>query len=365
MLSLEVETPIGDLAMNLALEVERGGRLAIVGPSGAGKTTVLRIIAGLFRPERGRVVCGGETWLDTARNLDLAPERRPCSYVFQDYALFEHMSVLANVTYGLRKIGRKERAGVARGWLEQLGIGHLADRYPGRLSGGERQRVALARALAPGPDLLLLDEPLSALDRQTRFGATRAMRSMIEDAGVTSVMVTHDFSDAALLADRAAVIDAGRIVQIGPVEELAAAPGSAFVADLTGAAVLRGEALADGGDLTRVRLAEGLEVFSTDAVEPGHAVVTFYPWEVSLYGVDDDAPAAGSALNRVKGRIETITRVGNRARVGIDVGQPLIAEITGGSVDRLHFEPGSEVVAVWKASSTRVIGQPPCDIHAT
>jgi len=215
----------------------------VVGPSGAGKSSLLRAVAGLLRPRAGRIDCGGETWLATDAGIDLAPERRRCGYVFQDYALFGHLSAWRNVAYGLDRLPRSQRRARSLELLDRFGIAALADARPTTLSGGERQRLALARALAPRPHALLLDEPLAALDATTRAGALRELARLIPAAGVPTLLVTHDFAEASTLADEVAVVERGRILQRGAAADLAAAPASAFVADLTGSTVITDAAI--------------------------------------------------------------------------------------------------------------------------
>jgi molybdate transport system ATP-binding protein len=336
------------LALDVELEVADGECLALVGPSGAGKTSVLRAVAGLLRPERGVVRCGDEVWLDTAARVSLPPERRACGYLFQEYALFPHLSAWRNVAYGLaRGPGRRERS---LELLARFGLHARADARPGELSGGERQRVALARALAPEPKALLLDEPLSALDTRTRGRASRELAAALRDAAVPVLLVTHDFGEAALLGDRVAVLDEGRIVQEGTARSLAAGPASAFVADLTGAVVLTGDARPGPGGLTLVRLDgdDGGEVASTDPGS-GPVAVSVHPWEIAL------GPATGSAQNRIEGVVASITHVGNRVRVGVEAGQPLVAEVTEPALHELDLKPGARVTASWKASATRLL----------
>jgi molybdate transport system ATP-binding protein len=266
-LRCEARTRLGDFALDLAAEVGAGECLALAGPSGAGKSTVLRVVAGLVRPDDGAVRCGDEVWLDTARGVNLAPERRRCGYVFQDYALFEHLTAWQNVAYGLRHVARGERRAQAEALLERFGLQDRATARPATLSGGERQRVAVARALAPEPSALLLDEPLSALDSRTRASAARQLAAVLRDAAVPALLVTHDFAEAAVLGDRVAVMDRGRIVQCDVPDRLAAAPGSAFVADFTGAVVLSGVARAGDDGLTVVALEGGGTIVSTDRAE--------------------------------------------------------------------------------------------------
>ena len=235
-------------------------------PVGRGQDLGAARRGGLVRPDRGRVACGDEVWLETARGIDVAPEHRRCGYVFQEYALFAHLRVWQNVAYPLRGLDRGERRRRAMELLDRFGVAHLADERPRTLSGGERQRVAVARALARRPAALLLDEPLSALDTRSRAAGGRELAAVLADTGVPALLVTHDFTEAALLGDRVGVIDGGRVIQEGTAAELAASPASAFVADFTGAVVLTGTAHRAGDGLTHVALDGGGTVFST---EPG------------------------------------------------------------------------------------------------
>jgi molybdate transport system ATP-binding protein len=352
MLSLALETRVGAVDLALALEVPDGDCLALAGPSGAGKTSVLRAVAGLLAPARGRVACGGEAWLDTDARIDVAPERRRCGYVFQDYALFGHLSAWRNVAYGLRDVPRSRRRAEALALLERFGVEGLADERPARLSGGERQRVALARALAARPRVLLLDEPLAALDARSAASAGRELAILLRELQVPAILVTHDFAEAALLGDAVAVLDAGRIVQRGSAAELASGPPSAFVADPKGSVVLRGHARRDAEGLTRVALDGGGEVVAL-APAVGEVAVSVHPWEISLEPVGS-APT-GSARNRLEVEVLSVTEIGNRVRVGLAAPQPLAAELTGASATRLALRPGARAVASWKAAATRVL----------
>ncbi len=247
---------------------------------------------------------------------------------------------------------RRERRERAHELLERFGLGELADARPRTLSGGERQRVALARVLARDPGVLLLDEPLSALDARTRAAAARELAAVLREVDAPALLVTHDFGEAALLGDRVGVIDAGRIVQEGTPSELAAAPRSAFVADFTGAVVLTGVASAGPDGLTHVELDGGGEVSSTDGGE-GAVAVSVYPWEIAIEPADESPH--GSAQNRVAAEIVTITTVGNRVRLGLAGPQPLAAEITAASAERLALSTGTRVTASWKAAATRLV----------
>jgi len=352
LLRVEAHTRLGDFDLALDVEVGAGACLALAGPSGAGKTTTLRVAAGLIRPDRGNVTCGDEVWLDTERGVNLPPERRRCGYVFQDYALFGHLRAWQNVAYPLRGIPRAQRRRTAHELLERFGLASRADAHPRTLSGGERQRVALARALAREPRALLLDEPLSALDTRTRTSAGRELAAILREAAVPTLLVTHDFAEAALFGDEVGVIDGGRVVQRGTPSELAMAPASAFVADFTGAVVLIGEARPGPDGLTVVNLdAAEATVLSTDQGH-GRVAVSVFPWEIALLPAGSDP--VGSAQNRLAAEVVSVTVVGNRVRVGLDAGQPITAEVTQAGVEGLALAPGVKVAASWKAAATRL-----------
>jgi molybdate transport system ATP-binding protein len=321
------------------LEVKRGQVVAIVGPSGAGKTTTLRAVAGLVAPDEGRVEANGTVWFDRERGIDLPPERRSVGLVFQDYLLFPHMTVAENVAFGGR-----ERAFPT---LERLGISELADARPRELSGGERQRVAIARALARDPAVLLLDEPLAALDVRTRVGVRGELHALLRDLGLPTLVVTHDFEDAASLADRIVVVDRGRVVQAVTAQELIAHPEGRFVAEFAGANLLPGRARRIEHGLTEVTLDDGTRLVSADPGE-GAVGLAVYPWEVT---VARSLPA-DSTRNHVRGRISSLVPVGNRVRVQVG---PLTAEITSAAVQELALQPGDTVVASFKATGTRLV----------
>ncbi len=327
-----------DLELTLAVGDET---LALVGPSGAGKSTFLRAVAGLERPHRGRVALDGEAWLDTERDVDLPPERRSVGLVFQEYALFPHLSVRRNVAFGGASPTEVDEL------LERFGIAQLAAARPDAISGGERQRVALARALARRPRVLLLDEPLSALDAHTR-GAVRAeLRELLAGLGLPVVLVTHDFEDAATLADRVGVLVGGSLLQLGTPAELVAAPVDPFVARFTGANLVRGTSTGPSGGLTEVVLDVGGTMWSTDAVR-GRVAIAVHPWEISLSRTAPD----DSAVNHLRAPIASITSLGNRARVAVG---PLVAEVTATSVERLGLREGDVVVASFKATAARLV----------
>jgi molybdate transport system ATP-binding protein len=354
MLSATVTVELREFDLDLELEVAAGECIALVGPSGAGKSTALRAIAGLVSPARGRVADGGEVWFDREAGVDLAPERRSCGYLFQSYALFPHLSAWRNVAFGLTDTPRTERRVQAVRALASFGVDSLADAPPAELSGGERQRVALARALAREPDVLLLDEPLAALDSRTAASAARELAAVVTRPTGPTVIVTHDFAEAALLADRVGVVDRGRIVQLGSPAELSARPASAFVADFTGAAVLFGVAHPAASGTTVVELDGGGRVASTESAA-GEVGVAIYPWEVAIEPAG--TAAHGSALNRLEAEVTSVTEVGSRVRVGLLASQPLTAEVTAESVARLGLRPGARAVATWKATATRLVSR--------
>jgi ABC-type sulfate/molybdate transport systems ATPase subunit len=339
-LQADFTLPLRAFALELTLDVSR--TVALVGPSGAGKTSVLRVVAGLVQPRRGRVLLDGEEWLDTARGVSLPPERRRVGLVFQDYALFPHLGVRANVAFGAR--GRPVDA-----LLERFHIGHLSSTHPRELSGGERQRVALARALARDPAVLLLDEPLAALDAHTKAEVRHELAELLRELALPTLLVTHDYEDAAALADEVGVIVEGRLRQLGPPAELVARPRDAFVASFTGANLLRGRARRGAGALTAIRLESGEDLYSADEAD-GAVGVVVYPWEVSV--ARTHAPDADSALNVICGHVGSLVEVANRVRVRVG---PVTAEVTAASAERLELADGGVAYATFKATGTRLV----------
>jgi ABC-type sulfate/molybdate transport systems ATPase subunit len=305
-------------SFSLALKLAVGDEVvALVGPSGAGKTTVLRAVAGLHRPDRGRIACGAEVWFD--RRVDLAPERRSVGYVPQHHALFPHLTVRENVAFS------GADAATVDSLLGRLDIADLATERPARLSGGERQRVALARALARQPKVLLLDEPLAALDAHTRRVVRDELATELRTFGIPTLLVTHDFSDAAALADRVAVIVDGSLRQLATPAELLTAPADRFVVALTGGSVVRG-AQHDG----RVELDAG-----------GELEVAVYPWDIEV------RPGTGPA-GALTGTVAATTIEAGRLRVRVDdwIGEAESVEglepgcLAHGIVARLHLLRG-------------------------
>jgi molybdate transport system ATP-binding protein len=222
----------GPIALDLELAVGRGELLALVGPSGSGKTTTLRSIAGLYRPVHGRIACHGSVWFDTAAGLFVPPRQRRIGLVFQSYALFPHLTAIENVTEALRDMPAQTRHDEARTLLARMHLQGMEDRRPAQLSGGQQQRVAVARALARRPDVLLLDEPFSAVDRVTRRRLRRELGEIRRDLSMPVILVTHDLDDVTRLADQVCVMNHGKILQRGTVDEVMRQPANAAIAEL-------------------------------------------------------------------------------------------------------------------------------------
>jgi ABC-type sulfate/molybdate transport systems ATPase subunit len=340
-LDLDFDLPLPPFTVSAALSVG-AETVALVGPSGAGKTTVLRAIAGLARPARGHIRLDDRAWFDAEAGVSLAPEERSVGLVFQDYALFPHLTVRKNVAFG----ARSDPARVDE-LLERLQISRLADERPGTLSGGERQRVALARALARRPQVLLLDEPLSALDAHTRAEIKVQLRELLDELALPTIFISHDFRDAVALADRAAVIVAGTIRQVGSVESLARTPTDAFVAALTGNNVLR--AIASPGESgSTLTLADGQQLqVPTRTAGPVGAVIA--PGDVEVL---PEPPSDAHPANALHGKVASLTRLGKRveARVG-----PVDLECPSDDAASLLLEPGGNAWIRLPAESITVV----------
>jgi len=328
----------------------------LFGPSGSGKTTLLRALAGLDRPESGSIAYGGSVWFDHARGVELPPQDRHVGLLFQDYALFPHLSVASNVGYGLHRLARGDREARVSEMAERFGITSLLARRPAELSSGQRQRVALARAMAPRPGLLLLDEPLSALDAPAREGLRAELRRMLEAAAVPAILVTHDRVEALALGDRLAVLLDGSIRQFGPVHEVFSTPVDADVARVVGTENVFPSRLVRREDGLVVLHAAGSPGAELVAVDPGGVEEEVYACiraeEVVLE--PQEGPET-SAQNRLAGVVARRQEEGPLVRITVDCGVPLIALVTRGSARRLDLGPGCPVVALVKAQSVRVV----------
>ena len=346
-LKAEISLQRDAFMLDIALAAGGGETLGLLGPNGSGKSTTLRCLAGLEDPTRGVVDISGTVVEDTARGIDLPPEARSVGYVFQDYLLFPHMTVLDNVAFGPRSRGASRRAAqtAARDWLARLEIVDLADRKPRQLSGGQAQRVALARALVTAPDLLLLDEPLAALDAGTRSLVRSLLRRHLADFTGTVVLVTHDPMDAMVLADRVVVLEEGRVVQTGSPGEIARRPASAYVAQLVGVNMLRGEATAgtvslDGGGSIRI----------ADQAIAGPVIVALRPEAISVHRHHPE----GSARNVWEATVTGLEARGDLVRVETDGPPSVTAVITPAAVSELGLHEGARVWLSAKATELDV-----------
>lgn len=339
--------------LDLTVDLETTPVTVVFGPSGAGKTTLLRCVAGLDRPEPGsHIALDGEVWDDGARHLPA--RRRNVGFLFQDHALFPHLDVDANVAYGLHRVPRGERAALTRAALRTAGAEHLSGRPTRHLSGGEAQRVALARAIAPSPRLLLLDEPLAALDAPTRGRLRAELRRLLRNAGIPALVVTHDRAEALALGDLLAVVVAGRLAQLGPVHEVFSRPATPAVAAVVETeTVVPGVVTGDDGGLARVRVGDA-SLLALPGPAAGSAVLVCVRAEEVALETAVDQPR-GSARNRLPAVVTALAPAGPLLRVDLDAGFPLAAYITRPAREDLGLAPGNRVVAVVKAPAIHLI----------
>lgn len=361
MLTIQTAKTRSGFSLDVEIEQEEGRTLVVVGESGAGKSTLLRLLAGLERPDRGVIALGDETWFDDrgAAGRWVPPWERPVGYLGQDYALFPHLTVRGNVGFGLDARGWGRRAVRERvaAVLARLAISDLADRKPREISGGQQQRTALARAIAPRPRLLLLDEPLSALDQRTRQEVRGELKAVIGEAGCTTVYVTHAPVEALLFGDRIAVLEEGGLTQTGDRDDLLRRPRSAYVASLLGVNLFRGTVVQDPGaaaGLVRIRTPEG-SLLVPDTGIRGEAYVSVNPRDVTLYLT----PPVGSAQNIFHGEVAEVVPQppdGERVRVVLRTRPPLVTEVTRAAAAALNLKAGAWIHAGFKATGTSVYG---------
>ncbi|MGX1544815.1 ABC transporter ATP-binding protein [Streptomyces adustus] len=329
----------GTFRLDVALTAAPGDVVALLGPNGAGKTTALRVLAGLVPP------CGGHLRLDGVPLDGTPPESRPVGVVFQDYLLFPHLTALDNVAFGPRCQGssKAQARALAAQWLDRMGLADHADAKPRRLSGGQAQRVALARALATRPRLLLLDEPLAALDARTRLEVRGRLRRHLAEFEAVAVLVTHDPLDAMVLADRLVVVEDGRVVQEGAPTDIARHPRTDYIAQLVGLNLYRGRS-----DGHTVRLDAGPAVTTTEALS-GEVFVAFPPNAVTLYR---DRPTGSSARNLWRCEVVGLETHGDRIRADLAGELPIAADLTTVAAAELDLHPGASVWATVKATQT-------------
>jgi molybdate transport system ATP-binding protein len=337
MLDADIQLRLSRLNLDTAFTVASGEVLALLGPNGSGKSTVLRALMGLLPLAGGRIVLDGTVLEDPAQRIKIPPERRPIGLMFQDYLLFPHLSAVENVAFGLRAHGIDKKAAreKASETMARLGLDGLAEAKPGSMSGGQQQRVAMARALVTDPKLLLLDEPLAALDVSTKTDVRRLLREVLGQSNAANVLVTHDLLDAVALGDRMVVIQDGAIVQTGTPAEVTARPRSRYVADLVGVNLLRGTAHGtmlevDGG---------GRLICAEPATGPVLAVIA--PAGVS---VSRERPER-EEHNIWPGQISAVDLMGDRVRVRIDGTPAITGEVPPAAVDELKLDDGGELWA--------------------
>lgn len=353
MLFAECAARVGELVLDVALRIEQPGMLVLVGANGAGKTTLLNLLAGVRQPDRGRIVLDDTVYFDSNRGIFVPPHARSVGYVFQEYALFPHLSVFDNVSFGLRAQGqrRTELRAQVMPVLEQLGVAGAATAAVTQLSGGQRQRVALARALVLHPRLLLLDEPLAALDPETRRTLRIELRQLLTTLSCFTVVVTHSPLDALVFGDRIAVMETGRIAQIGSRHDLLQQPRSPAVAELMGVNFFQGPVVRRGsGGIAEVEI-DGGRVRIVNAASDD-VLIALAPQDITLHL----EPPTGTAQNVFRGPIVQLVPeppFGERVRVLLATTPALVAEVTAHAVATLGLREGLQVYASFKATAAR------------
>ena len=341
-LQARIGRTLGRFRLDVDFSTKSGETVAVLGPNGSGKSTVFRCLAGLLPIDEGRIELDHEVLDEPATDTFVVPERRPVAVVFQDYLLFPNLTALENVAFGLRARGvsKIEARTDAHAWLERVGLADHAGHRPRALSGGQAQRVALARALATQPRLLLLDEPLAALDVGTRGDVRRDLRRHLATFDGVRLLVTHDPVDAYALADRVIILEAGQVVQTGTLADVSAQPRSRYIADLVGVNLLAGTG-SDGVITTPT----GGRIVPAEAVR-GEAFVLIEPHAVALY----PSPPEGSPRNVWDMTVADVDLQAERVRVRLTGQIPLVAEITPAALDDLALQPGDRVWATVKAT---------------
>lgn len=348
------------IAAHFELPVEPPQTLILFGPSGSGKTTILRCLAGLERPDRGAIHFAEDCWCDTTRGVCVAPQRRAIGYLAQDYALFPHLSVSQNIAYGLDARGPERTTRVAE-LLDAFRLHDLEDRKPAALSGGQQQRVGLARAVARRPKLLLLDEPLSALDAPVRAALQAELRRLLRHLRIPAVVVTHDWAEALALGDEMVVMSHGRVVQQGSPQQVFVRPVNQEVAHVVGVeTVVPGRVVAESEGLVTVQVqgqgaapdaAQRLTAVATESVGTG-VFVCIRAEDVTIH---PHGPGVTSARNHMAGLVAQVQSAGAMARVVVDCGFPLVAMVTRSALIELGLQVGSPVRASIKAGAVHLV----------
>jgi molybdate transport system ATP-binding protein len=347
-LVVDAEVRRGSFTLAVSLTAAPGRVLGLLGPNGAGKSTLLGAVAGLTPVSAGQIMLAGQVMDDAETGTFVEPSQRPVGFVFQDYRLFPYLTVAENVAFSPRARGQGRRAAraAASHWLDRLGLADLAGRKPDQLSGGQAQRVALARALAGQPTLLLLDEPLSALDAGTRLDVQAELKRHLADFTGPCLLVTHDPLEALVLADQLIVLEGGRIVQEGTPARIARQPATDYVAKLVGLNLYAGRA-----DGSQVKLAGGGDFVIADHHARGDVLVAVRP---SAVVVSTERPQHGSARNTWPARINGLTLLADRVRLDLE-GQPsALVDITPAAVAELSLQPGSQVWLSTKATDLEI-----------
>lgn len=384
MLTVRLNTHLQAFHLALDFTADQGKTTLLLGESGAGKSTVLRLLAGLLHPQQGQIIYDGRVYFDSERHINIPPQERPFGYVFQDYALFPHLNVWENISFGLhaQHLSRtliRQRVGEV---LELVQLSGYERRKPAQLSGGQQQRVAIARSLALKPQLLLLDEPLSALDVQTRRSVRQELRQILHEVGITTIMVTHQYLEALLFGDQILVLDRGKILQAGAQADLVQYPRSSYVAELIGMNFFQGTILdctsdqictiqlhQQAGKLEISATLEGLSEQPEITIIGKDAYIVVHPRNITLH---QDHPE-GSARNLIEGKIIQLLYLGNTDQTQNESGHvrvsiiqtnalsgtggsgtlPITAEITAASAARMHLTEGSHIFASFKAVEAR------------
>lgn len=330
---------------DIDLEIKEHEYFVILGPTGAGKTLLLELIAGFYQPDQGQILLGKE------EVTHLKPEKRDVGFVYQDYSLFPHLTVKENIKFGLKmkKYNPEKTSKKTKEIMEMLDIHHLKNRYPKTLSGGEQQRAALARGLIVDPKVLLLDEPISALDVPSQEKVRRELRDIHKESGITTLHVTHNREEASWLGDRIGVMSEGEIVQVGTPDEIFKSPKSEFVANFVGVEnIFEGKSKVKNG-IAEIDIGEGIQIQAVSEME-GHVKACIRPDEIII----SNEPVKSSGRNMLEGKITSITDREDTMRIRADTGKEFAVTITRKSLDELGLEIGKKIYIAFKASSVHV-----------